>query len=75
MSTVDKVTADKVAKGGYPEDKWTHIIRYENTFNGNFAYKLCRSVEQYQSYMRGTANMDNPTLYWSKAGGYANASK
>ncbi len=40
MSTVDKNTADRIVAGEFPEDNCVAILRYENAFNGNFAYKL-----------------------------------
>lgn len=40
MSTVDKNMADRIIAGEFPEDNCVAIIRYENAFNGNFAYKL-----------------------------------
>lgn len=40
MSTVDKKTADDIIAGKYPEDNCVAILRYENAFNGNYAYKL-----------------------------------
>ena len=40
MSTVSKDTADGVIAGEFPEDNIFLIIRYENAFNGNYAYKL-----------------------------------
>ena len=46
MSTVDKKTADRVIAGEFPEDNIYLIIRYENAFNGNYAYKLYYSHEE-----------------------------
>ena len=40
MSTVNKQIADAIIAGEYPEDNWQCILRYENAFNGSFAYKL-----------------------------------
>lgn len=40
MSTVDKTTADLIIAGEFPEDNCVAILRYENAFNGNYAYKL-----------------------------------
>jgi hypothetical protein len=73
MSTVDRQTADDVIAGKYPDTLFTHIVRYENAFNGNFAYKLCRSVEQYQDVMKGSPYVLEPELFWSAKGGKVNA--
>jgi hypothetical protein len=72
MSTVNKAIADRVAAGEFPEDNWHSIVRYENRFDGNFAYKLCRSKQHLADCFRNP-NMHNPELYWSKLGGYASA--
>lgn len=40
MSTVDKSTADRIIAGEFTEDNCVAILRYENAFNGNYAYKL-----------------------------------
>ena len=47
MSTVDKTTADRVIAGDFPEDGIYAILRYENAFNGNYAYKLMYDVSGY----------------------------
>lgn len=39
MSTVDRVTAAKLAAGEFPEDPYTEIVAYENAWGGA-AYKL-----------------------------------
>ncbi len=70
MSTVNKAIADRVAAGEFPEDNWHSIVRYENVFNGNYAYKLCRSKAHMADCFHNP-NMDNPVLYWTKLGGYA----
>ena len=46
MSTVSKEIADKVIAGDFPEDEVYLIIRYANSFNGNYAYKLYYSHEE-----------------------------
>ena len=40
MSTVSKQIADRIIAGEFPEDNIYLIIRYDNSFNGNYAYKL-----------------------------------
>lgn len=69
MSTVDKSTADAVIAGKYDEDGITHIIRYRNAFNGDYAYKLCYNVKQFQYCMQESEFIREPILYWSKEGG------
>lgn len=44
MSTVDKNTADRVIAGEFPGDQIFAILRYENAFNGSYAYKLVYSL-------------------------------
>lgn len=39
MSTVSKKVADEIVAGKYPDDECFLIIRYENRFDGRFAYK------------------------------------
>lgn len=39
MSTVSKKVADEIVAGKYPEDECFLIIRYENRFDGHFAYE------------------------------------
>lgn len=39
MSTVNKHIADSIIAGEFPEDECIAIIRYENAFDGNYAYK------------------------------------
>ena len=40
MSTVSKQIADRIIAGDFPEDEVYLIIRYGNSFDGNYAYKL-----------------------------------
>lgn len=39
MSTVSKQIADAIIAGEFPEDECIVILRYENAFNGDYAYK------------------------------------
>lgn len=65
MSTVSKAIADRVIAGEFPEDCVVAIIRYENIFNGDYAYKLVFHVEEIQRILDGAypALLD-PTIYW-----------
>lgn len=40
MSTVSKDIADRVIAGEFDEDNIVAILRYENAFNGSYAYKI-----------------------------------
>ena len=69
MSTVDKKTADRIINGEFPEDNIVCIIRYENIFNGNYAYKLIPSHKQdmIQWILDGNVpSMIDPTIYWKR---------
>jgi hypothetical protein len=69
MSTVNKTIADSVIAGAFPEDQIIAIIRYENIFNGNEAYKLIFSHQEslIQWILDGKeAALLNPTIYWRK---------
>ena len=69
MSTVDKNIADQVIAGEFPEDGIIAIIRYENIFNGNEAYKLIFYHQEslIQWILDGKeVNLLNPTIYWRK---------
>ena len=68
MSTVDKTMADRVISGEYPEDEVFLIIRYENMFNGNYAYKLYRryyAIRSIDALLADIARIagDNPLVY------------
>ena len=69
MSTVDKKTADRVIAGEFPEDDIIAIIRYENMFNGNYAYKLIfanqEDMIQYALDGKYPAMIDC-VIYWRK---------
>jgi hypothetical protein len=69
MSTVDKTIADRVIAGEFPEDDVVAIIKYNNVFNGNEAYKLIfsRQASLIQWILDGKeANLLNPTIYWKQ---------
>lgn len=40
MSTISKDIADRIITGEFEEDNIYCILRYENAFNGDFAYKI-----------------------------------
>lgn len=69
MSTVDKAAADIVIKnnGIYPGDRIviTHIIVYENIFNGALAYKLCYGQENYE-YVKANLACRQQNLFWHR---------
>ena len=70
MSTVDKNTADRVISGEFPEDDSIYlIIRYENAFNGNYAYKLYYPYREDLNLQQVGLEVlriygDNPMTYW-----------
>lgn len=69
MSTVDKVIADKVIAGAFPEDDIVAIIKYNNMFNGEEAYKLIfgRRKDSIQWILDGKEPaLLNPSIYWKK---------
>ena len=73
MSTVNKAIADRIISGEFPEDDIVCIIRYENCFNGNFAYKILDSrmiLESYLEYLfiHCFQSMIDPIIYWKKEG-------
>lgn len=71
MSTVDKKTADDIIAGKYPEDNIVAIIKYNNMFNGEEAYKFITYLkqDQIQYYLDGKApSMIDCTIYWKKKG-------
>ena len=59
--TVDEIIA---ANG---KDGVTHIIEYNNMFDGKLTWKLCIGVEQYR-YAMTTGAFENPKLLWHKTG-------
>lgn len=73
MSTVDLNTVLKVIAGDFPEDNVTAIIRYENCFNGNFAYKLVfeyQDCQKFRNYLLFQCPaMHSPVTYWTLEGG------
>ena len=69
MSTVSKQIADRIIAGDFPEDEVYLIIRYENAFNGNYAYKLYYSQTGIPPWKDITLEIfriygDNLMTYW-----------
>ena len=64
MTTLsDRETVNEViASNG--DGQTTHIIEYENQFDGSLSWKLCRSKEHYDYYME-TGAFINPKLVWT----------
>ena len=57
-SLVDGIIAANGGEGGV-----THIIEYQNQFNGQPAWKLCKGEAQYTHFMGADAFI-NPKLIW-----------
>lgn len=66
MSTVSKEIADRIVEGEFPEDGVLYIVKYQNSFNGADAYKLCFSEKYYENVMLGSPYVINPVLWWKK---------
>jgi cobalamin biosynthesis Co2+ chelatase CbiK len=60
QATIDEIVKSN-GKGGF-----THIIQYNNMFDGAITYKLCKNVNEYQYAMQSPALL-NPVLYWRKS--------
>ena len=63
-STDDRAMIDEIiaTNGG---DDTTHIIEYQNQFDGRTAWKLCRSKEMY-TYAMETGSFIGPKLIWTQ---------
>jgi len=69
MSTVSKDIADRVIAGEFPEDNVIAIIKYNNIFNFEEAYKLITERHRYdiQWILDGKEPaLLNPSIYWKK---------
>lgn len=70
MSTVSKEIADQIIAGKFPEDNIAVIIRYENMFDGNFAYKIVtrsQATKEYIDYLLYRCpSMGAPQIYWKR---------
>tara|TARA_R110000803_G_scaffold75326_1_gene139676 strand:+ start:402 stop:623 length:222 start_codon:yes stop_codon:yes gene_type:complete len=60
----DKATVDEIiAANG--TDGITHIIEYQNIFNGATTWKLCSGAKMFE-YAMAEGAFINPKLVWSK---------
>ena len=59
---VDEIIANNGVDG---EQTVTHIIRYQNQFDGRTAWKLCRSKKMYKYAMAAGAFI-RPKLIWTQ---------
>jgi len=59
---VDEIIANNGVDG---EQTVTHIIRYQNQFNGGLTWKLCRSKEMYKYAMK-EGEFIRPKLIWTQ---------
>ena len=60
--TVDQIIANNGEDGAQTV---THIIEYQNQFNGGLTWKLCRSKKMYQ-YAMATGAFIKPKLIWTR---------
>lgn len=64
MATVSKAIADKIVKGdGYDHMQVVRIVKYQNQFDGGYAYGLIYRGENLQRYHQSPA-CHNPEIYW-----------
>ena len=71
MSTINKAIADRIINGEFAEDDTVAIIRYENMFNGDYAYKLITQPQIDNGYLQWLLDgkeyaIIDPTIYWRK---------
>jgi hypothetical protein len=64
MSTVDKITADKIIAGKYPEDRCIKIVKYTNAWGGE-SYGAIFHGDSLDKY-KASDFVINPVLYWEK---------
>ena len=62
-STDDILWVAKTIAGGDPDT--THIIEYQNQFDGRTAWKLCRGEKMYE-YAMETGAFIKPRLVWAR---------
>ena len=68
MTSIDDkaMLAEIIANNGVDgEQTVTHIIRYQNQFDGRTAWKLCRSKKMYKYAMAAGAFI-RPKLIWTQ---------
>ena len=72
MSSANKDIADRIIAGEFPEDNIVVIIRYENMFNGNYAYKIVTEKQATRDYLDyllyDCPSMGAPEIYWKAKG-------
>ena len=61
----DKAIVDGVIAANGGSDGYTHIIEYQNQFDGRTAWKLCRSEEMY-AYAMESGSFIGPKLIWTQ---------
>ena len=61
----DRAMVDEVIAANGGSDGITHIIEYQNQFDGRTAWKLCRSKEMY-TYAMETGSFIEPKLIWTQ---------
>jgi len=75
VSTVDRVTAEKIAAGQYKQDHPAAILFYHNMFNGGEAFKVLFSRKPLdvatvvREGCRIATDGRPPRLWWSREGG------
>ena len=62
-STDDRAMVDEVIASNGGSDGITHIIEYQNQFDGRTAWKLCRGEKMY-TYVMETGSFIGPKLIW-----------
>ena len=63
-STDNREWVDNIIAANGGEDT-THIIEYQNQFDGRTAWKLCRNERIYEIVME-TGSFIEPTLIWTR---------
>ena len=65
MSSIDdRAMVDEIIAANGDQDT-THIIEYQNQFDGRTAWKLCNSKEMYE-YVMETGSFIGPKLIWTQ---------
>jgi len=67
-STDDRAMVDEIIanNGEDGEQTVTHIIEYQNQFDGRTAWKLCRGEKMYE-YATFTGSFIRPKLIWTQS--------
>ena len=61
----DKAIVDGVIAANGGSDGYTHIIEYQNQFDGRTAWKLCKGEGNF-IYAMAAGDFIDPKLIWSK---------